>query len=234
VIFCDGACSGNPGPGGWGAIVRHADGKVRELGGGEPGTTNNRMELLATIEALAAIAREPDQTRLCTDSSYVINGITKWVHNWKRKGWLGSTGAPVANRDLWERLDEAVRSRTGRIEWRYVAGHTGVPGNERADAIAVAFAQGQRPALFHGPESDYGVRLDVMEGNGAPKPRSSKSGPGYSYLSLVEGVPRRHKTWAECEKRVKGVKAAKFRKAASAEDEKTILRAWGVDPGSVR
>ena len=131
-IFTDGACSGNPGPGGWGAILRY--GAVeKELYGGEPATTNNRMELMAAIQALEALKR-PMDVRLYTDSEYVKNGITQWIHGWKARGWKTADKKPVKNEDLWRRLDEA-KSRH-RIEFHWVRGHAGHPENERADALA--------------------------------------------------------------------------------------------------
>ncbi|MEM8936131.1 MAG: ribonuclease HI [Pseudomonadota bacterium] len=131
-IYTDGACSGNPGPGGWGALIIE-DGAEREKFGGEASTTNNRMEMLAVIEALNDIS--PDHSiRIHTDSQYVKNGITTWIHGWKRNGWKTASKKPVKNQDLWMALDDAVARRT--IEWRWVKGHAGDPGNERADALA--------------------------------------------------------------------------------------------------
>ncbi len=131
-LFTDGACKGNPGPGGWGALLRYGD-KEKELWGGEPETTNNRMELLAVIRGLEALNR-PARVRVTTDSQYVKNGITQWIHNWKRNGWKTAAKKPVKNADLWQRLDEATRRH--EIEWQWVRGHTGHPENERADALA--------------------------------------------------------------------------------------------------
>lgn len=130
--FTDGACSGNPGPGGWGALLRY-NGNERELCGGEEETTNNRMELLAAIEALSAL-KQPCHVRLTTDSNYVKDGITKWLENWKRNGWKTAAKKPVKNQDLWIRLDE--QSSRHRIEWCWVKGHSGHPENERADTLA--------------------------------------------------------------------------------------------------
>ena len=130
--FTDGACSGNPGPGGWGALLRY-NGNERELCGGEEETTNNRMALLAAIEALSAL-KQPCHVRLTTDSTYVKDGITKWLENWKRNGWKTAAKKPVKNQDLWIRLDE--QSSRHRIEWCWVKGHSGHPENERADTLA--------------------------------------------------------------------------------------------------
>jgi len=131
-IYADGACKGNPGPGGWGALLR-ANGRERELHGGEAATTNNRMELTAVIRALEALEGRP-AVRLYTDSQYVQKGITEWIHAWKRRGWRTADKKPVKNVDLWMRLDEVAHAH--RIEWHWVKGHAGHPENERADALA--------------------------------------------------------------------------------------------------
>jgi ribonuclease HI len=131
-IFTDGACRGNPGPGGWGAILR-AGGQERELWGGEANTTNNRMELTAVIRALAALKR-PSQVRLYTDSQYVQKGISEWIHAWKRKGWKTADKKDVKNADLWRELDALAAQH--RVEWLWVRGHAGHPENERADQLA--------------------------------------------------------------------------------------------------
>ena len=131
-IFTDGACSGNPGPGGWGAILR-SQGREKELCGGEPDTTNNRMELTAVIEALKTLKR-PVRARVHTDSQYVQKGISEWIHAWKRRGWLTAGKQPVKNVDLWRALDE--QAALHRVEWLWVRGHAGHVENERADALA--------------------------------------------------------------------------------------------------
>ena len=131
-IFSDGACKGNPGPGGWGALLRFGA-HEKELCGGEAHTTNNRMELMAVIQALEALKR-PMPVRVVTDSQYLRQGITQWLPRWKRNGWKTATRQPVKNQDLWERLDRALGEH--RIEWRWVKGHAGHPENERADGLA--------------------------------------------------------------------------------------------------
>ena len=132
TIYTDGACSGNPGPGGWGAILRW-NGTEKELKGGEPDTTNNRMELMAAIQALEALTRGVTAD-LYTDSTYVQKGITEWIHGWKKRGWKTAAKKPVKNDDLWRRLDEAVARHD--VKWHWVKGHAGHPGNERADELA--------------------------------------------------------------------------------------------------
>ncbi len=139
----DGACSGNPGPGGWGALIRFEDGSVEEFGGADPATTNNRMELqaaLATLQRLAELPLHPDLT-LRTDSKYLIDGLGSWMAGWKRKGWRTAAGKPVLNQDLWQALDQA---RLAEVPLRYVKGHSGDPDNDRVDQIAVAYSKGRK------------------------------------------------------------------------------------------
>ncbi len=137
VITTDGACKGNPGPGGWGAVLRSGD-RARELSGGEPATTNNRMEMTAAIEALNALTK-PCAVTLRTDSTYVRDGITSWVHGWRRNGWRTAAKKPVKNAELWQALVAATERHT--IEWVWVKGHAGDPDNERADRLASAAAE---------------------------------------------------------------------------------------------
>ncbi len=177
TIFTDGSSRGNPGPGGWGAIViengnppasgrmvvgknknkaANKAAKVTEFGGGEKDTTNNRMELMAATHALCELqGKESKGVRiiLYIDSSYVINGITRWIHSWKKNGWKTKARKSVLNADLWKKLDDvagAVKSSGGNIEWKYVGGHIGILGNERCDHIATAFADGRKIALYKG------------------------------------------------------------------------------------
>jgi ribonuclease HI len=146
-IFTDGACSGNPGPGGWGAVLRSGDSE-KELSGGEPDTTNNRMELMAAISALEALKR-PCRVELYTDSNYVKDGITRWIHNWRRNGWRTADRKPVKNADLWQRLD--LLMGTHEVDWRWVRGHAGHVENERADQLArdamEPYKKGRRAAV---------------------------------------------------------------------------------------
>lgn len=233
TAFTDGAAKGNPGPGGWGAIVA-VDDRVRELGGGTPHTTNNQMELTAVIEALRAVRGVAGTVELHTDSTYVIQGITQWIHGWRRRGWRTAEGQPVLNRELWEALAAEVAARgRGGVRWHYVRGHSAIPGNERCDEIAVAFAADRRADLYDGPRSAYPVDLTERPADTSVPKRSAggtrtKPAAAYSYLSVVDGVAMRHATWPECERRVKGVAGARFKKAMSAADEAAILAAWGV------
>ena len=147
VAYTDGACSGNPGPGGWGVLMRAMRGadiiKERELSGGERETTNNRMELMAAISALEVLER-PSEITIVTDSAYVKNGVTGWIHGWKRNGWRTSNKKPVKNVELWQRLDEAQARH--KVTWEWVKGHAGHPENERADELARAGMAPYKPA----------------------------------------------------------------------------------------
>jgi ribonuclease HI len=226
TIFTDGSSRGNPGPGGWAVIVR-SEKEVAELGGREGHTTNNRMEISAALNALMYVRAEKmnDSIIIQTDSKYLISGITQWVSGWQRNGWKTAAKKDVENRDLWEALYKAVSGL--KIEWKYVKGHAGHPGNERCDEIATAYADNRDADLYKGPRSKYMVDLEA-----APVPTASSSSKksssvkAYSYLSLVDGVLEKHKTWAECEARVKGVRGARFKKSFSADDEKKIITAW--------
>jgi ribonuclease HI len=144
TIYTDGACKGNPGPGGWGAILFYGD-KKKEICGGEPATTNNRMELMAAIQALELLNR-PCKVELHTDSQYVMKGIQEWIRGWKARGWKTADKSPVKNDDLWKRLD-AARERHD-VDWRWVKGHAGHPLNERADALANEGLRKANPRVF--------------------------------------------------------------------------------------
>jgi ribonuclease HI len=133
-IYTDGACRGNPGPGGWGVLLK-SGGQEKELFGGDAATTNNRMELMAVIQALQALKR-PCEVTLHVDSQYVLKGITEWLPGWKRKGWRTAAGQPVKNVDLWQQLEKLVEEGGHALDWRWVRGHNGDPGNERADQLA--------------------------------------------------------------------------------------------------
>lgn len=231
IIFTDGAAKGNPGPGGWGTIVN--DGSVvAELGGAAPRTTNNRMEMEAAIRGLERVQSANAPIAIYTDSTYLIQGITQWIHGWRRKGWKTAAGDDVLNRDLWERLAELVRGAGVPVTWIYVRGHTGVPGNERVDTIASELALGNPVDLFHGPAATYPIDLGpppaASGGSARSRPKSGNSGKAHSYLSMVGGVAERHQTWSECERRVRGVSGARFKKAMSPSDEAKILAEWGA------
>jgi ribonuclease HI len=226
MIFTDGSSMGNPGPGGWGAILYDKNTKnVTELGGHHPKTTNNRMEMTAAIEAISFISKEDlseAEITIFTDSQYLINGITKWVFGWQNSGWVTANKKTVLNKDLWQALLEKTKDL--EIEWKYVEGHAGISGNERVDAIATEFAALKSPILFSGVVSDYSVDIKNL----APaygKSTSKKTEKVYSYLSMVDGEIMSHKTWKECEARVKG-KKARFKKTFSKGEEEKIIKSW--------
>ncbi len=228
-VFTDGSSRGNPGPGGYGAIIRAGE-HVVELGGHDAHTTNNRMELSAVLAALLYFGeRGISEATIYSDSKYVIQGMTAWIHGWQRNGWRTTAKKDVENRDLWERLASAAAGKV--ISYKHVDGHAGVPANERCDEIATGFADNAAPTLYDGPAKLYGVDLSVKAASAegkASKPKKSSSAKAYSYLSLVDGGLSIDKTWADCERRVKGVRGAKFKKSISAEDEAGIKREWGV------
>ena len=237
AIFTDGACSGNPGPGGWGSVVATADGRVRELGGAVGATTNNRMEMTAVLEGLLAVRALSGAAIVHSDSTYVLGGITSWIAGWKRRGWTTAAGEPVKNEDLWRALDAAVAQRgLGGVEWRWVRGHAGHDANERCDEIAVAFSR-RRPidlyagallAYPHGSllPSDVPYAAVKKKPSGASAKASAPAGPA-TYLSALDGKIERHGSWKECEARVKG-RPAKFKKVRSAEEERATLKGWGL------
>ena len=231
-IFTDGACSFNPGPGGYGAIVLDASNMVTELAGGESNTTNNRMEITAALVSLKNISKFSGDVRIYTDSKYLINAITKWLKGWKLRGWKTSSGSDVLNQDLWVELEKAVKNLKAKsLVWVYVPGHAGHPGNERADELAVAFSKNQKVNLFNGSFSNYEHDLlkDIDKLDRGEFKKKAKSSAGskkkaYSYLSKVDGKIEIHKTWSECEARVKGRSGVKFKKATSPAHQDEIYK----------
>ncbi len=225
TIFTDGSARGNPGPGGWGAIIVSED-QVMELGGREEHTTNNRMEILAAISALEHIPHDREIT-IFTDSAYLLNGITRWVIGWQKNKWMTSQKEEVLNRDLWERLIKVTLKRN--ILWKLVKGHAGTPANERCDVIATGFADNNPPVLYNGSRSRYGV--DVKSINTEVIKTKSKS-KAYSYVSMVDGEIKVHKTWEETKARVNGVKSARYKKATSPAEEEEIIKEFAnlVEP----
>jgi len=229
IIYTDGASSGNPGPGGWGAILKK-DNEVTELGGGNKKTTNNRMEMKAAIEALRKTSTG-DGIDLYTDSKYLINGITQWIFGWLKNDWKTRTNSDVLNKDLWQELYEISKER--EINWIQVSGHAGIKLNNRADQIAVIFSkymteESEKPDLFEGNESDYEfeVKAPTKEELSVEKTNSKNKGKAYSYVSLVEEEIKTHKTWDECKKRVEGKSGVKFRKVFNQEEEKQLIDEW--------
>ncbi len=159
VIYTDGSSLGNPGPGGYGAVIWHVDeNRVFEIGEQEESkTTNNRMEIMAAIESLLAVKEQSGEITIFTDSEYLLNGITKWIFGWQKKGWKTADKKPVLNQDLWQRLFILTEERKdkGGLVWKRVPGHAGVLGNERADTIATSFAEGQDVTFAHGTKEEY-------------------------------------------------------------------------------
>jgi ribonuclease HI len=250
VIFTDGACTGNPGPGGWGCIIAGADPAIREMGGSAPETTNNRMEMAAAIRALGQLEPPVADIVLYTDSTYLIKGITQWVWGWRSRGWKTAEGKDVANKEMWEELVRQVtRLKPAKIDWRYVRGHVGYPGNERCDEIAVAFAKGKKEPLYIGTLDGYFVDLSIRpdaeplpEQKNGSKTSGTKGGgasgggkpeAGYpKYISYVNGVLKGYATWSPCERDTKGKPGAKFKKVSSLAEQKETLVKWGLDPNS--
>lgn len=237
VVFTDGSSRGNPGPGGWGAVLVDPKGKVTELGGWEDHTTNNRMELAAAQAALAYIEdRKIDgPIEIHTDSAYLLQGVTGWMYGWEKNGWKTKTGEPVLNQDLWKDIGARVfRLKQKReIDWKKVSGHTGHRGNERADVIATNSADKAQHLLFIGSLTDYETLLggSLFDGTdeelvAKKKSKSRSTGPAYSYVSMLGGLIETHKTWPECEKRVKGKPSARYKKVFSAEEERSLIQEW--------
>ncbi len=233
IVFTDGASRGNPGPGGWGTLIVTSTGKVTELGGAEPETTNNRMELTAARKALEYIIDRKIEGDIAvyTDSAYLISGVESWVYAWEKNGWKTKTGEDVLNQDIWRELLAVTfrEKRKREISWLKVEGHTGLRGNERADEIATSFASGAPALLFIGPQPSYekliGGTLFDETGTGREKKTRNKT-PAYSYISQVGTLIEIHKTWKECEARVRGKSHAKYKKSISKEDEMEIITSW--------
>jgi ribonuclease HI len=221
IIFTDGSARGNPGPGGWGAIVVGED-FIYELGGRENHTTNNRMELTAVISALESVSSEREFI-VYTDSAYVLSGITRWVIGWKKNKWKTSKKEDVLNKDLWEKLVDAVSHKI--IDWKLIKGHSGTGGNERCDIIATSFADNAPVVLYNGSKERYGVNLSVFSNSTESfLKEKTKKRKAYSYVSLVGGEVLVHKTWDECKARVHGISSAKYKKSISPEDEEKIIK----------
>jgi ribonuclease HI len=235
TIFTDGSSRGNPGAGGWGAVViMPLEQRVVELGGHEGNTTNNRMEITAALNALLHIKHLNEDVVVYTDSSYLISGITQWVKGWLKNGWTTSTNEAVINRDLWELLTSVLETRRengSTVEWKKVSGHAGVPANERCDVIATKYADGKEPELYNGDMGAYEVDIHTIvpdaDAQGTKNSKKSRSKEkAYSYISLIDGKIKTYDTWEACEKDVKGVKGVKYKKSLSEEDEKSIIAEW--------
>lgn len=244
-IFTDGACSGNPGPGGWGAVIVGED-KYIETGGGDPKTTNNRMEMTAAVEALK-LAPGGCRVFIITDSSYTINGITKWIRGWKTRGWRKKDGNPVLNDDLWKELD---RLNGPDVRWRHVRGHRGNYLNERCDRIAVAFSAGREIELRAGRLSEMEDRGEIVDSiKDALSPSNKRSGrtggragggrktpaAAYArkvYLFAYEGKLYRFDNWPACRAFSAG-KPGYTKSCKSRAEEVQYAQAMGLPPRAV-
>ncbi|RLT33411.1 MAG: ribonuclease HI [Chloroflexi bacterium] len=221
-IITDGACSGNPGRGGWATIILH-NGNAIEHSGSAEDTTNNRMELTAALVGLQHTPRD-HTIHIHTDSQYLINGITKWVKGWQKNGWKTRTGDPVENKDLWEAL---IAHTHPNVHWHHVKGHAGHVHNERANTLAQLQAGSRGAGAATRP---------------VPRPTPSRPLPAGSaatigtrfpcYISVVNGVVERHATWDDCKAATHGVSGARFKKVGSLAELQAQLRSWGVSSGS--
>lgn len=235
VLFTDGACKGNPGPGGWGCIALLPDGQVSESGGRENGTTNNRMEMTAIIKGFEHCHNSgvKSSVMVLTDSSYVIQGMSSWIFGWIRKGWKTSAGKDVLNQDLWKELH---RLSSGlKVSYHHVKGHAGIPGNERADLIASDFAEyGRFDELYQGPVSEYPVDLYQLSpdqmlsaSESTKKSKGASKAGGHYYISVVDGQLKRHQTWPDCQQATSGRSGARFKKVKNEQEEQSVLKSWG-------
>ncbi len=227
TLYTDGASRGNPGPGGWGAIIM-SDKEVVELAGAKNPATNNQMELEAVIQGLAYIEKHFGKVgvELHADSRYVLNGIESWIDGWVKKGWVTMAKKPVENKPQWMKLMK-LRDYFGRsLTLTKVDGHSGHTYNDRCDELAVAAALGKKPKLFKGTVKAYELQLDDTPPKSPAKKSSSgtkNKGTAYSYVSMVDGKIHVDKDWATCEKRVKG-KNAKFKKVFSKAEETDLVQ----------
>lgn len=221
IVFSDGSSRGNPGPGGFGAVVVYDD-SVFELGGGEAKTTNNRMELTGVIEGLSFLQEKKGEGEVLvyTDSSYVVNGITKWIYGWQANGWKKQDGEKVLNEELWKKLLHF--SKLFDVSWKLLPGHSGIVGNERCDEIATSFADKKKIELYAGSLGEYPFKILPVSFSETQK-KVSKTGKAFSYVSSVSGVVKVHKSWKECEDRVRGQKGARYRKVFSPAEEKALI-----------
>jgi ribonuclease HI len=229
-IYTDGASRGNPGPGGWGAVIL-AQGYAMEIAGSVQKATNNQMELQAVLEVLsdsgAKSSTEP--INVYSDSAYVVNGLNNWVYGWEKKGWKTTQKTPVENKEIWIKLLDLINFYGKRLNVKKVSGHAGDLYNERCDELAVNSALGKKQDFFKGTIPDYEKYLETI-GTTAKKKntktkKTSSSAKAYSYVSLVDGKVYVDSNWKDCEKRVKG-KPAKFKKVFSKEEEIELVQMY--------
>lgn len=238
LIYTDGACSGNPGPGGYGSIITDFK-TVTELGEFYPQTTNNRMEMQAVISALQLCLdryKGVGSIRIFTDSVYVIRGSTQWLFGWKKRGWKTADNSDVTNQDLWQVMDRLLfqisKTFSVKIKWSFIRGHKGIPGNERCDEIGVALSKRQSIELYSGSVTSYHFDiLNLPAEEALPEMKSGSSSSAEKketwYLSLINNQVTKYTTWKDCEAAVKGRPGVKFKKVTSATEEAELLKAWG-------
>jgi len=241
IIFGDGACRGNPGPGGWGFILMTSNLYI-EKGGRSDLTTNNEMEIMALLEALKmaqAFAGESRQMKIYFDSQYVLKGASTWIWSWMNSGWKTKSGDEVKNKELWIEISKLLigLKKQVKIDWFYVEGHSGNPGNNRVDQIAASFADGAEVYLEDCQRKPHHQAIwdaqkdgqDIREiSSSFLKANKSEKKKTY-YLSVVGGKVYRDETWESCEARVKGVTGAKYKKVKSQSEEESTLKSWGFD-----
>lgn len=234
TMYTDGASRGNPGPGGWGAVIL-VDGYAMEVAGSSKRATNNQMELQAVLEVLSDSGARAHKGPVIvySDSAYVVNGLNSWVYGWEKKGWVTSTKTPVENKAMWQKLLVLLKEYGTRLSIEKVKGHAGDLYNERCDELAVSAALGEKEKHFKGSQKDYDICLveigttakvasSATHRKGGKKAKAT--GPAYSYVSLVGGKVYADKTWAECERRVKGKKGAKYQKVFSKGEETSLIQ----------
>ncbi len=238
IIYTDGASRGNPGPGGWGAVIL-VDGYAMEIAGSAKKATNNQMELQAVLEVLSDSATRAHNGPIVvfSDSAYVVNGLNSWIWGWEKKDWITSTKTPVENKEIWVKLLALLKELGSKLTVAKVKGHGGELYNERCDELAVSAALGKKENHFKGSQKDYDKFLKDI--GTTKKSKSSKtkttnrkalpSGPAYSYVSMVGGKIYADKTWAECEARVKGKKGAKYKKVFSKAEETALVQDYTLD-----
>ncbi|HRH24853.1 MAG TPA: hypothetical protein PLQ20_00745 [Candidatus Paceibacterota bacterium] len=234
IIYTDGASRGNPGPGGWGAVIL-VDGYAMEIAGSAKKATNNQMELQAVLEVLSDSASRAYKgtVRVFSDSAYVVNGLNSWIWGWEKKGWITSTKTPVENKDIWMKLLVLLKEYGDKLSIEKIKGHAGDLYNERCDELAVNAAlglsaqAGKKEKHFKGSQKDYDAflkEIGTTAKKASPKKKKKETGPAYSYVSLVDGKVYADKTWAECERRVKGKKGAKYQKVFSKAEETSLVQ----------
>lgn len=240
IIYTDGACSGNPGPGGW-AFILASPNWVWELSGYELETTNNRMEILAVIRALEFFSEKKENSKIniYSDSTYVINGVTQWIWAWKKNQWMTAQKLEVKNKDLWIRLDQLLSGIKNKINWIYVKAHVGIPGNERVDLLAVeAIKQKSSSPLVTLARQDYPLELLNPFESEIQKPtikkNSSSSKKALGYVTYLGGQVSLFLEWKECSSFVQGRSYVKYKKFYSQEELKEILNSWGVNGEKIK